>query len=109
QWVFFGLDTYQDKSPAMLNTLRSLILHLTLITFITWTAAASPNSSTPTPDYTIVQRHVHDSTVFTQGLAFHNGRLYESGGLYGESTLRYSTPGETTATMIDLPETLFAE
>lgn len=90
----------------MVKALRLLILCLALANLSAW--AEDTNTATKL-DYTIVQRHAHDSTVFTQGLAFHNGRLYESGGLYGESTLRNSTPGEITATMIDLPDTLFAE
>jgi glutamine cyclotransferase len=31
----------------------------------------------------------HDSTAFTQGLVVHNNELYESTGLYGQSTLRH--------------------
>lgn len=30
----------------------------------------------------------HDSHAFTQGLAIHDGKLYESTGLYGQSTLK---------------------
>ena len=30
----------------------------------------------------------HDRSAFTQGLVWHDGRLYESTGLYGQSTLR---------------------
>ena len=30
----------------------------------------------------------HDSGAYTQGLEFHEGRLFESTGLYGNSTLR---------------------
>jgi glutaminyl-peptide cyclotransferase len=37
---------------------------------------------------TEVRRHPHDATAFTQGLLWHDGRLYESTGRYGESTLR---------------------
>jgi len=35
-----------------------------------------------------VARHPHDEGAFTQGLLWHDGRLYESTGLYGESSLR---------------------
>lgn len=35
-----------------------------------------------------VRSYPHDSTAFTQGLVWRNGRLYESTGRYGESTLR---------------------
>jgi len=90
----------------MKSTLKLIIACLIWIGLPAW---ADDTSAVTALDYTIVQRHAHDSTVFTQGLAFYQGRLYESGGLYGESTLRYSTPGETTATMIDLPRQVFAE
>lgn len=38
--------------------------------------------------YRIVQEYPHDPGAFTQGLFFHEGFLYESTGLRGESTLR---------------------
>ena len=36
----------------------------------------------------IIQTISHDEDAFTQGLLFHNGSLYESTGLYNESTVR---------------------
>jgi glutamine cyclotransferase len=36
----------------------------------------------------VVARFPHDSNAFTQGLLFHDGDLYESTGIRGESTLR---------------------
>jgi len=41
--------------------------------------------------YEIVNRFPHDPTAFTQGLFFHNGYLYESTGLRGQSSLRRVT------------------
>jgi glutamine cyclotransferase len=38
--------------------------------------------------YEIVGRYPHDPRAFTQGLIYHEGTLYESTGLYGESSLR---------------------
>lgn len=38
--------------------------------------------------YTIVNAYPHDTSAFTQGLEFYKGRLYESTGLEGRSTLR---------------------
>ncbi len=38
--------------------------------------------------YSIVNTYPHDENAFTQGLAYENGSLYESTGLYGGSTLR---------------------
>jgi len=39
-------------------------------------------------DYRIVARYPHEPTAFTQGLAWADGRLYESTGLEGQSSLR---------------------
>jgi glutamine cyclotransferase len=36
----------------------------------------------------VVARYPHDPNAFTQGLLFHNGKLYESTGLEGRSSLR---------------------
>ena len=35
-----------------------------------------------------MQVYPHDPEAFTQGLVWHQGRLYEGTGLYGKSTLR---------------------
>jgi glutamine cyclotransferase len=44
----------------------------------------------PAPVYQppILAEYPHDATAFTQGLFVHQGRLYESTGLYGQSRLR---------------------
>jgi len=39
-------------------------------------------------EYEVVNTYPHDAGAFTQGLIFHNGRLFEGTGLYGQSTLR---------------------
>ena len=38
--------------------------------------------------YNVVNVYPHNETAFTQGLVFEDGFLYESTGLYGQSTLR---------------------
>ncbi len=38
--------------------------------------------------YTVLNTYPHDTTAFTEGLVFHDGFLYESTGLNGNSTLR---------------------
>ena len=38
--------------------------------------------------YNVVNIYPHDKYAFTEGLVFENGVLYESTGLYGQSTLR---------------------
>lgn len=47
--------------------------------------------------YEIVATHPHDSRIFTQGVMWHDGRVFESAGRYGESAileraLRDATP-----------------
>lgn len=47
--------------------------------------------------YEIVATHPHDSKIFTQGVIWHDGRVFESAGRYGESAileraLRDATP-----------------
>ena len=36
----------------------------------------------------VVKEYTHDTGAYTQGLFFHEGRLYESTGQYGESSMR---------------------
>ena len=36
----------------------------------------------------VVKEYPHDTSSYTQGLFFYDGRLYESTGQYGESTFR---------------------
>ncbi|GIV05272.1 MAG: glutamine cyclotransferase [Fimbriimonadales bacterium] len=45
-------------------------------------------SEPPVYRYRIVNTFPHDRNAFTQGLEFHNGYLYESTGLNGQSSLR---------------------
>ena len=53
---------------------------------------APPDGSSPAPVPVlrprVVREYPHDPEAFTQGLFFHDGVLYESTGLLGESTLR---------------------
>lgn len=48
----------------------------------------SQNSQLPRYQAQVVATYPHDPTSFTQGLVYKNGILYESSGLYGESSLR---------------------
>ncbi len=47
-----------------------------------------PEPEIPVYRYRIVNTFPHDKNAFTQGLEFHNGFLYESTGLNGQSSLR---------------------
>jgi glutamine cyclotransferase len=58
----------------------------------------------------VVAEYPHDAGAFTQGLIWHDGRLYESTGEYGSSTLRRVEleSGEAEKS-VDLPDELFGE
>ena len=53
------------------------------------------------PVIAVMGAHPHDPEAFTQGLVLHDGRFYESTGLYGASTVRVVEPatGEVISSM----------
>ncbi|HEY9121698.1 MAG TPA: glutaminyl-peptide cyclotransferase [Brevefilum sp.] len=73
-------------------------------------AATSTEEFTPVMTYEVLNVFPHDPQAFTQGLIFHEGYLYESTGLYGESSLR-QVELETGEVLrkVDLPGEYFAE
>lgn len=75
-------------------------------------AAASPKAQAeaPTEAVVVLARLSHDPEAFTQGLVLHQGALFESTGLYGQSSLRRLDPstGRVLARQ-PLPRKLFGE
>jgi len=68
-----------------------LIITAILLSTITMLVLLRNRPAFPTAQrytYNVVNAYPHDSNAFTQGLVFENGVLYESTGLYGQSTLR---------------------
>jgi len=62
-----------------------------LILFLCAVAAcgtATPPISGSADSYQIVHTYPHDPEAFTQGLIYLDGRLYESTGRYGRSSIR---------------------
>lgn len=52
----------------------------------------------------------HDTGAYTQGFELHDGVLWESSGLFGQSTLRKTDPAEgSVISSYPLPDSLFAE
>lgn len=51
-------------------------------------AAAQPAGAPERLRVSVVARYAHDPDAFTQGLLWHDGKLYESTGQYGKSRLR---------------------
>ena len=60
--------------------------------------------------FEVIKVYPHDPGAFTQGLLYHNGYLYESTGLNGQSSLRQVdlATGEVRR-RVDLADTYFAE
>lgn len=44
------------------------------------TTTTEPAVTTPVINYTVAKYYVHDTSLFTEGLLFHNGQLFESTG-----------------------------
>ena len=58
-------------------------------TSLTGIAATGDATSAPVYAYRVVDIYPHDTGAFTEGLVYYNGSLYESTGLYGNSSLRH--------------------
>jgi len=60
-----------------------------ILTMLSAQAASQrrPNAA-PVDGYQVVRSYPHDPSAFTQGLVYHDGVLYESTGLEGQSSLR---------------------
>lgn len=71
---------------------------------------APETASVPTYSYQILNVWPHDPDAFTQGLEFHDGKLFESTGQEGKSSLR-SVELETGRVVkrVDVPPPFFAE
>ena len=81
-----------------------------LLTALVCSHPAAAQEQSETVDLILISSHQHDSQAFTQGLEMHDGSLYESTGLYGNSSLREVDPttGEVVR-QVNLDESLFAE
>lgn len=67
-------------------------------------------STAPVQTYTVINTYPHDPKAFTQGLEFHDGYLYESTGLRGQSTLRkVELSSGRVMRRVNLPEQYFGE
>ncbi len=60
--------------------------------------------------YMILNTYPHNSTSFTQGLEYRDGYIYESTGLYSQSTVRITEIGSGNDILLKkLPDELFGE
>ncbi len=61
-------------------------------------------------DYRVVARYPHATSIYTQGLMVHDGKLWESGGLYRKSAIYQRTiPSDEVLYHASLPHIYFAE
>lgn len=75
------------------------------------TDAGATSGSVDVIGWEVVSRRPHDADAFTQGLQLDgSGRLFESTGLYGASTLRQVDPRDgRVLRQLDLPDDWFGE
>jgi glutaminyl-peptide cyclotransferase len=98
------------------------IVIVAVAAFLLWQSAA-PSPGVPSPGapslapekiahlaVKVVAVHPHDAASYTQGLLWQGGELYESGGLYGQSSLRRIDPATGAVKQrVGLPDVDFAE
>lgn len=78
--AFYRLGVpHNTQSPATSTTTQSTMITATVHTSL---------SSAPVYTYGVTDTYPHDPNAFTEGLVYYNGFLYESSGLYGNSSLR---------------------
>jgi glutaminyl-peptide cyclotransferase len=68
--------------------MRMRIWRLAALLALAWGLAAPALAAIPVYDAEVVRAYPHDPAAFTEGLFYHDGALYESTGLEGQSTLR---------------------
>ncbi len=103
----------KSSTIRWLLVMSVLVSGAILLAIRLWPASSAgsvPESLPAHLTYEVVEAYPHDPGAFTQGLLFHDGFLYESTGLYGESSLRKVAleTGEVLA-RVDLPPNTFGE
>jgi glutamine cyclotransferase len=98
------------RSPIPRGRLLFLLLIGVVIVSLSYPLLTQPHEPDPGHAYTVVKMFPHDPEAFTQGLVFHEGRLYEGTGLRGRSSVRIVEldTGETTH-IHHLPPEYFGE
>ena len=76
------------RSPIPRGRLLFLLLVGVVIVSLSYPLLTKPDEPEPGHAYTVVNTFPHDPEAFTQGLVFHQGRLYEGTGLRGRSSVR---------------------
>ena len=110
--ILLAVTDHVSRVPPLAATL-SLALLCTGCPILDWLHSFRPRPPAAEPEDLVVQvlrSYPHDRDTFTQGLLWHRGKIYESGGLVGRSSLRRVDldSGQVEAE-VRLPAPLFAE
>jgi len=86
-------NKHRNRTKSILIALVILSLVGLAVMVVRLMRSEEPSGSIPEMlstymTYEVVNAYPHDPAAFTQGLIFHEGFLYESTGLYSESSLR---------------------
>src|SRR5690625_669804 len=84
-WIRMRPDR-QVHRPRMRRPLARALLFLSVM--VACSSALAATDAVETTPAQVIARYPHDARAFTQGLLYYAGALYESTGLYGQSTLR---------------------
>jgi len=103
-----GKDTVTDNTNDMENSIKneenSVVNNVSVSesSLGTWTENGI--------NYEIIKEYPHDKTSFTQGLTYHNGRLFETTGRYTRSKVLELDPSTgKVLSSVDIPDTYFGE
>jgi glutaminyl-peptide cyclotransferase len=107
----------KKRSPWVLRLAGILLIVAVVLVLIFAFRSARNPAADPTRetvarrlDFEVVNEYPHDPSAFTQGLLWHEGYIYESTGLYDQSTLRrVDLPTGKILQSIRLPSDLFGE
>jgi len=88
------------RSPIPRGRLLFLLLVGVVIVSLSYPLLTKPDEPDPEHAYTVVNTFPHDPEAFTQGLVYHDGRLYEGTGLRGQSSIRIVEPETGAITKI---------
>ncbi len=98
----------RERSSDLAATQHPFAFILAIYALLLITSACTRAPETLTAK--IIASRPHDPSAYTQGLQWHNGRLWESTGLYGQSSVREVDPatGEVLRKS-NLPDRYFGE
>ena len=88
--ILVGLVLAGGAAAFYLGVPQDTSSHTRSTTTLSGTTTATKSSTSPAPVYTykVIDVYPHDANAFTEGLVYYDGFLYESSGLYGNSSLR---------------------